>query len=123
MENNNCKGCFGLSQAYFRAKDNKIKKTDYAKPYDIQAYRGRIDSNRIIKNLIMYNDNVCGATIMYEKEFCVEYMNKIKDYVVYVEDIFQVIAAIEGNPLVLYDDNLIWYEVGDGVSTKKHSKY
>ena len=114
--------CFGLLQGYKWDTANSIKKVKYFHPFDMKAYR-RKDTKRIIKNLVLYSDNVCGAAICYEREFAVEYMTRIQKEVIYEEDIFQVLAAVEGRPVQLYDDYMIWYEIGTGMTTKKHSEF
>ena len=49
-------------------------------------------------------------------------MNLISEVVKYEEDIFQVVAAVENKKTALFDDYVIWYEIGLGVSTNKKSK-
>lgn len=122
MEQNQYTCCFGLLQGYQRDSEGKIKKVRYFHPFDMLAYR-RKDAKRITKNLVLYSDNVCGAAICYEREFALEYMQRIQKEVVYEEDIFQVLAAVEGRPVQLYDAYMIWYEIGAGITTKKHSEF
>lgn len=122
MEKNECSCCFGLIKGYRRESKTDIKTIPYFHPFDMKAYRKK-DTKRIIKNLVLYSDNVCGASICYEKKFAIDYMKKIQDVVVYEEDIFQVLAAVEGRPLQLYDEYMIWYEIGAGITTKKNSGF
>ncbi len=123
MEQKKSECCFGLIQGYRMKQDKEVEKIGYYHPFDIEAYRKENASDRIVKNLVLYSDNVCGAGICYEKKYFIEYMNKIQEQVVYEEDIFQVLAAVEGRAVGLYDDYMIWYEIGEGVSTKKHTKF
>lgn len=113
--------CFGLLQGY-RGNENKIEYSSFPHPFDIEIYRKKNDK-KILRNLVLYSDNVCGAAICYQTDFAKEYMGKISNQVIYEEDIFQVLATAEGNILDLYDDYMIWYEVGTGVSTGKQSKF
>lgn len=122
MEKNHSECCFGLIEGYCLRENKTISKVPYWHPFDIDAYRQE-NKEAIVRNLVLYSDNTCGAAIFYGKAFCQEYMNKIKDVVVYEEDIFQVLSAVEGRPLNLYDKCMIWYEIGEGVSTKKRSKF
>ena len=122
MEQNQYTCCFGLLQGYQREVSGSIKKVRYFHPFDMKAYRTK-NTRRIVKNLVLYSDNVCGAAICYEREFAWEFMNRIQKEVVYEEDIFQVLAAVEGRPVQLYDDYMIWYEIGTGMTTKKHSEF
>lgn len=113
--------CHGLIRGYHRLEDGSIQYIPYSHPFDIEAYRKR-DMDRITKNLVLYSDNTCGAGICYEKKFFIHYMNLISEVVKYEEDIFQVVAAVENKKTALFDDYVIWYEIGLGVSTNKKSK-
>ena len=113
--------CHGLIRGYQQLDDGKIQYVPYSHPFDIEAYRKR-DMDRITKNLVLYSDNTCGAGICYEKKFFIHYMNLISEVVKYEEDIFQVVAAVENKKTALFDDYVIWYEIGLGVSTNKKSK-
>lgn len=123
MEQNEYECCFGLIQGYQVDQQKKVEKLPYWHPFDIEAYRKNGKEDRITKNLVLYSDNICGAAICYRKDFCIEYMNRIQQEVLYEEDIFQVLSAVEGRPIHLYDNYMIWYEIGEGVSTKKRSKF
>lgn len=123
MEKNMVEGCFGLLRGYRFDKDGQCTLIPYYHPFDMRAYRLPNMQERILKNLILYSDNVCGAAICTTKKFYKTYLEKIRDYVTYEEDIFQVLAAVEQQQLCLYDDYMIWYEIGEGISTKKHSKF
>lgn len=122
MKETQTNGCFGLLQGYSKELDGKIKKIKFNHPFDLDAYRKK-DQNRIQRNLILYSDNVCGAAICYKTEYAKEYMNKICQDVVYEEDIFQVLAAVEGKGLDFFEQYMIWYEVGTGVSTTVNSAF
>lgn len=122
MERNHCSCCFGLIWGYQADGSRRVRRTPYVHPFDIKAYRQK-DWDRITKDLVLYSDNVCGASICYEKEFAQEYMERIQKDVRYEEDIFQVLAAVEGKPLQLYDAYMIWYEIGTGMTTKKKSGF
>ena len=113
--------CHGLIRGYHRLEDGSIQYIPYSHPFDIEAYRKR-DMDRITKNLVLYSDNTCGAGICYEKKFFIHYMNLISEVVKYEEDIFQVVAAVENRKVALFDDYIVWYEIGLGVSTNKKSK-
>lgn len=122
MKETQTNGCFGLLQGYSKEPGGKIKKIKFNHPFDLDAYRKK-DRKRIQRNLILYSDNVCGAAICYKTEYAKEYMNKICQDVVYEEDIFQVLAAVEDKELDFFEQYMIWYEVGTGVSTTVNSAF
>ena len=121
MSKNGSLCSFGLMQAY-RYVDGKLQKEEFNHPFDIEAYRKK-DYDRITKNLVLYSDNACGAAITYEREFAIEYMKKLENRVRYMEDIFQPLAAVEEKHMDFLDDYVIWYELGEGVSTRKKSSF
>lgn len=121
LNTNNYSFCFSYMQGYTRDKE-KICKEFHGVPRDISAYQ-KDDEKLILKNLILYSDFVCGASMFSEASKYKEYLLKIKDYVKYCEDLFQVFAAIEGERFHLLPEYAIWYEMGTGVSSKKNTKY
>lgn len=122
MEREQCEGCFGLIRGYQWNEAGERQEVGYYHPFDINAYRCG-DCKRIIRNLVLYSDNVCGASICYKTDYALEYMQRISPFVLYEEDIFQVLAAVEGRELKLYDDYMIWYEIGTGITTQKKSGF
>lgn len=122
MEANQYECCFGLMQGFRMEKENAVIKTPFCHPFDMDAYRQN-KTERILKNLVLYSDNTCGASICYRTDFAIEYMKRIQEDVVYEEDIFQVLSAVEGRQVQLFDDYMVWYEVSAGVSTKGHSRF
>ena len=121
MKVNSLDYCHGLVRGYRMTDDGEMKNVIYQHPFDIDAYRKK-DMNRITKNLVLYSDNTCGAAICYERNFFEHYMKKISEVVKFEEDIFQVVAVVEKKKVGLFDDYMIWYEFGSGVSTNKKSK-
>lgn len=122
MEDNQAEACFGLMRGYCVSEAGDITYTNFLHPFDIEAYRKQ-DIKRIEKNLILYRDNASGACTSYTREYYLEYLEKLVGTVVYTEDIFQLMAGIDGRTMQLYPDYLIWYEADTGVSTKKRSPF
>lgn len=123
MEKKQLQACFGLMRGYRMTEENTMEYGNFYHPFDIEAYRKTGNRNRILKNLILYSDNVSGACTCYSREFYVKYLKKIEKYVTYEEDLFQVLSSLEGSFLQMMDEYIVWYEMDDGVSTKKHSKF
>lgn len=123
FEKRDCDMCFGLIKGYSISENGNVTYKKFTHPFDIQAYRKQYDSKRILSNLILYSDNVSGASTSYKRNIYLEYLKRIEDYVVYEEDIFQVLAALEGIKMRLYDDYLVWYEMGEGVSDSGNSAF
>lgn len=121
MEKKQCDSCFCRVQGYTEKNGTLVRK-QYIHPFDINVYKKR-KKDLILKNLILYSDNVSGASTSYKTAYYLSYLNKISECVVYEEDIFQVYAALEGNNFEFLDECLIWYEISEGISTNKNSPF
>lgn len=121
MESHSYEACFGRLKGYHINEAGMPERRSFYHPMDLDAYRR--GEERILKNLILYSDHVSGAATCYTREYYLEYLTKLRDIVIYEEDIFQVLAALEGRRLQLLDENIVWYEVGEGTSTQKHSRF
>lgn len=123
--------CFGLMQGFYY-ENQELVKTSFCHPFDIEVYRKMQSAsgkkathyrNRMLKNLILYSDNPSGAAMCYKREIYLSYLKRISPIVKYQEDIFPVLAALEGKDISLFDEYMVWYESNSGVSTKKKSKF
>ena len=121
MEIKQCDSCFCRVQGYVEKKGVLIKR-DYVHPFNINVYKNK-NKDLILRNLILYSDNISGASTSYRTKYYLENLKMISEYVVYEEDIFQVSAALNGNYFEFLDKCLIWYETSEGVSTKKNSPF
>lgn len=122
LKKNPCDISFGLIKSY-QINGDKLDKAEFCHPFDIQAYRKKDNRDRILRNLILYGDNICGASFVNKKDVYLDYLNKISKYVKYEEDIYVVLAALEGKSIKLFDRYLVWYETDIGVSTGGNSKF
>ncbi|MBQ9608466.1 MAG: glycosyltransferase [Lachnospiraceae bacterium] len=122
LEKKKCDICFGLLKGY-QIKDGELLVRDFCHPFDIQAYRKKEARDRKIKNLVLYGDNPSGASLCVKREVFEDYLIKISKYVKYEEDIFVVLAALDGIDIELFDRYLVWYEMNIGVSTGGSSKF
>lgn len=122
LEDNQYESCFGLMRGYSRKENGELDFYTFPHPFDIEAYQTGKNA-RVKKNLVLYRDNASGAVTCYKKDFYLEYLKKIEGTVRYVEDIFQILAAVEGHQMQYFDDYIVWYEMKSGVSTQKNSKF
>lgn len=122
MVESGCEGCFGRMRGYYKNEDGKYVTRPYTFPFDLRCYQ-RNDDDMITKNLVVFADNASGASMCLTHEFMDEYLNKIAGKVVYLEDVFQVMAALDGRRLQFYDDYLILYEDNVGISRNKKTSF
>lgn len=122
MEANSFKLCFGRLKGYSIGTNDDINYCEYTFPFDIKAYK-KFDIKRIKKNLVLCTDNIVGASMILEKDLFLYYMRKISPNVKYLEDIFPILAALDGEYFHFYDDYLMWYECDTGVSTSGNNEF
>lgn len=113
---------FCLMQGYTVLLNGIYRKVPYVHPFDLSAYK-KNNLKMIQKNEVFYSDHVSGAALFFETKVYLEYLKRIEPYVVYEEDIFQVMAALDARPIHFLDEKLIWYETGFGISTSGNSEF
>ena len=112
----------GYPIGFTETSNGRKKKVAFPHPFDIGAYQTG-NEKRIIKNLLLYTDTVCGANLCFEKNLFIDYLKKIEGRVIYAEDLIQIMAALDGDRVQFMDDYMIFYEVDSGSSTKKDSPF
>lgn len=118
----NCDICMGLYKAYYKNDEGAVCYKKYLYPMDLNAYiKG--NAARILKNLVLYGDRIPGVCLAYKREIFSEYMYKIKDCVIYLEDIFEVLSTIDGRITKVCGDYLYLYEVNVGISTSNNKQF
>ena len=75
--------------------------------------------NGIKKALAIDHDYITGATVAAKKEIEVLYLDKVKDYVKYTEDVaLTLLAVLDGKKIVAIKEPFVYYEYGSGISTQ-----
>lgn len=91
-------------------------------PYDLNALEK--PDKQSLEKLLFFDNNIIGATYFRRKESALKYIGEFVDIVKYVEDFTSLSYAIaEGESINHYEGYVIWYEYGDGISTKGNSKW
>lgn len=69
------------------------------------------------ENIIVYNDQISGASMFYDRELLLKSLNSIVDEVKYMEDLVQYLILLQGKRIDYIPTKLIAYEIGTGIST------
>lgn len=89
-------------------------------PFDPAPYeKGHFDAARAKRNMLLYDDGICGAALFYERELLLQTLEKMQDRILLAEDFSARLFTVENIPIVRYDRLITWYEMGTGVSTDK----
>lgn len=105
-----------ISQAvFFSAVQGKIKLISESRnPQNIDAYS---DLETLKKYYLLYGDKVSGSTMFTQRECILQYLEKIKNRVIYTDDMIVRLMVFDECKIVFHPKNTIWYEHGTGVST------
>lgn len=80
-------------------------------PYISENYK------EIRTQILFCRDYISGASMFGQKDVFIDYLNQLKDKVIYVEDLLQVLVVLNNKPLVFLNEPLVYYEVNSGIST------
>lgn len=120
---NKYKICFGKFVAYdgndsarhvIEVRERPINKQIYLRKDNLRA--------RKINYLLMYDVPV-GATFLATKDLMLKYLSKIIGKVKYAEDFSYRLMVLDDIILGMYDEPVVYYEYGTGVSTTSDNKW
>ncbi|WP_270668051.1 glycosyltransferase family 2 protein [Aeromonas sp. QDB12] len=117
MEENNSKLMFGKMFSY-QYKEELLELPKIYAPRDISPYV-EFNNEQIKRNMFCVGDWISGATLFYERNYLVTQLSRIESFVIYCEDLIQCLAVLDGVKISIINDVVIWYEVGEGISTSK----
>ena len=113
---------FGRLACYADRNGAPIRRPGDA-PFDRTPYRpGAYDARTAKRNMLLYDDGISGAGLVYERELLVQALEKMAGRVLLAEDFAARLFAVENIPIVGYDRCIAWYEVGTGVSTNEGAR-
>lgn len=117
--NSNAKICFGDAVYY---EDNTFQLINKRNPSHTELYIDEKKRNNKIPYLLL-PDHVLGAALITERETTIKYLKLIINKVKYCEDYFIKFYLMDDQKLTYYQNAVLWYEYGMGISTnsKWHS--
>lgn len=111
---------FGRLMGYAR-EGSEIKRFPYEAPTNPNMYNDEnIELKRLLNNQIVGTDWIPGCSLFYRREFILHYLRKLQGAfgVKYSEDLTVPLITIDGIRPRYFDEYILWYEVGTGISTK-----
>lgn len=109
-------------QAYFTPGDDP-QPLPGESPFDRTPYDpAHYDAKTICRNLLLYDDGISGAGLVYERELLLAAMDKMAGRVRLAEDFSLRMFAVQGVHITRYDRPTVWYEYGGGVSTDERAR-
>ena len=109
-------------QAYF-ASGEAPHPVPGESPFDRTPYDpARYDAKTICRNVLIYDDGISGAGVVYERELFLSALDKMAGQVRLAEDFALRLFAVQGVRITRYDRLTVWYEYGGGVSTDEAAR-
>lgn len=92
-------------------------------PFDRTSYDpAHYDAKTIRRNVLLYDDGISGAGVVYERALFLAALDKMAGHVRLAEDFALRLFAVEGVRITRYDRLTVWYEYGGGVSTDEAAR-
>lgn len=118
---NSCKNSFGRGVYYNDSKEFKIIKHRFA-PKSVELYK--IKLNSLTKHsCLLLDDMALGAAYITERTLLLDYLTKIEGRIKLGEDFIYSLMQYNNEFALYYDNKVIWYEYGNGISSSDSSMY
>lgn len=120
--------CFG-DPVYYSSIDLKINRVDLvesarANPCDPYIFENPTDSCFHLLALGNNKNNILGSTYFRKRESALKYIGEFSGVIKYLEDYPSLLYCVaKRERIFFYDDYIIWYEYGTGVSSAKNSQW
>lgn len=115
MDINNSDMAFGKMVAYTCSPNLEI--IERYSPQDLTVYINKND-NEIIKDFFFFLNAPCGALHVYKTSILKEYLALFVNRVRYCEDNILGFLLLDNKKIDFYNEFLVWYEVGNGISSQ-----
>lgn len=117
--NNDISLCFGKVISYkLDLSSENIELVNFCAPKDLKPYK-RHNKKGIQKNYLIYRDYANGMAFVGKTELIKKYLQKLVGYVKYAEDCIFILMVADGVELFYWEEYIIWYEHGSGISTSQ----
>ena len=125
MDTNPCAMTFGDAVYYAEYDSEKGIQMVQTKNAPVSKNNFGLKQKRrsVFVDYMLANDTILGATIMMTRDSMQLYLGQILDKVIYAEDYMVRLMVLQGERILYYPENVIWYEYGTGISTSQNSTW
>ena len=118
MEQHQAKILFS-DMIYYSYEHKKLCTYPVTSPWDCSVYPmdGTYSPKKVFRHLTAYSDAICGASLFVEKNLFLEQLSRLRNTVIYAEDLTVQLLAFLGHRIWRYPAPGVWYEYGSGIST------
>lgn len=124
MKNQNADMCFCNAIYYCKGNESGRKVVEKPNsPKNIKIYHKTNSRKELFIDYLLANDFILGASIMIKREVFLSYLQEMSGYVKYAEDYMVRLMVFDNKRIAHIDENLIFYEYGEGISTSGNNKW
>lgn len=116
----NCRSGYCFGRAVYYSESDEFEIINKHNPGVLDPYPeggGYVDNDVALRHQVYYGDVALGAAMAFERNKALDYYNELAPIVKYCEDYAAQLHLLRGGSVCFYDDYLVWYESGSGVST------
>lgn len=111
--------CFGDGVYFFGDKEFNLNQPAILDCYNKET----LDKDKIIKNLMIYNDFILGAALFAKKKTLLKYFDLMNEKIVYEEDAIITTSIADGASIMRFPGYCVFYEYGSGISTSPNIEF
>lgn len=112
---------FGLA-VYYCINDGAIKLLKKYHPRNLEPYHND-DADEMINHYVGQRDYANGMSFIANRDLLLKYGYMLENSVKYTEDCVYILMTAEQLKLGFLEDYIIWYEYGEGISTRGSRKW
>lgn len=115
---------FGNAVYYCYEDQERKLLSEYILPQNASLYTEDGNNRKsIILNYFLLKDAIVGALYLVRSEIMFKYLGRLEGIIVYTEDNMFRLMLMDGIRIVHYDEPVVYYEYGVGISTNKQKKW
>ena len=115
--NHNADICFGNTQCY-KEQGGSFELVNDRLPRFPRIYNWKFSNYLIGRIGLVYGQRIFGPAYLRKTEVIVEYLEKIKGQIIYMEDTpTTLLYLLDGNHLTYFDRYVVWYEHEAGITS------
>lgn len=115
VRKNNYKVAFGRA-CYYRVQNAQCQLLNMMNPMNLEPYIKQ-DYESVKNAYLICQDYIVGVAFFAERNLALKYTQELAGKVKYAEDCAYVSMIADDIHIEFFDDNFVWYEYGDGIST------
>jgi glycosyltransferase involved in cell wall biosynthesis len=123
MEREHGRMAYGVMRVFVNTQGERTFRDDIRVPLMGGMYADPENIRQTKRNIVVYGDNISGAQLFYQTAFFRELMERTSPAAIYMEDLCQYLAVLDGERILYLNEPVVDYEGGTGISTADNSGF